>query len=193
MSGEIKLSIISIVLLCLLLQGFKYETREGLDIIGKKAPEFIDLRWLNSKPLSIEDLRGNVVLIRFWLAGCPFCTKSAPSLVEFYDKYKDRGLIIIGVHHPKSGETMNNGLVKHAAEGLGFKFPIAQDPGWATINSYWLGNKKRSYTSSSILIDKQGIIRFVHDGGNYFRSETNIEANAAFEAMEYNIVKLLNE
>jgi hypothetical protein len=64
---------------------------------------------------------------------------------------------------------------------------------WKTINSYWLSKKKRSYTSSSILIDRNGIIQFVHDGGEYFRSDYDLEANAAFQAMEGNIVRLLKE
>ena len=193
MRGKINLSLISIVLSSMLFLGFKYETREGLDLIGKEAPEFSGLTWLNTKPLSIRGLRGKVVLIRFWLTGCPYCTKSAPSLVEFHRKYSANGLVIIGIHHPKSKDTMSNDRVRKAADFLGFDFPIAQDMYWQTINSYWAGNKKRMFTSSSILIDKRGIIRFVHDGGNYFRSDSDIEANAAFEAMEYNIIKLLNE
>lgn len=193
MRGKINLSLISIVLSSILFLGFKYETREGLDLIGKAAPEFRELTWLNSEPLSIKGLRGKVVLIRFWLVGCPYCTKSAPSLVDFYQKYKDKGLVIIGIHHPKSKITTNNYIVKQQADALGFNFPIAQDLNWSTINSYWLGNKKRTFTSSSILIDKKGIIRFVHDGGNYFKSDADIEANAAFEALEYNIIKLLDE
>ena len=193
MRSKINLSLISILLLSVLLLGFKYETRDGIDLIGKEAPEFSGLTWLNTKPLSVHGLRGKVVLIRFWLVGCPYCTRSAPSLVEFYRKYSNQGLVIIGIHHPKSIDTMRNDLVKKAADFLGFDFPIAQDLNWSTINSYWMGYKKRTFTSSSILIDKNGIIRFVHDGGNYFRSETDAEANAAFEAMEYNIIKLLNE
>jgi len=193
MRGKINFSVIMIVFMSLLLSGFKYETREGLDLIGKAAPEFRELTWLNTEPLSIKGLRGKVVLIRFWLVGCPYCTKSAPSLVDFYQKYKDKGLVIIGIHHPKSKITTNNYIVKQAADALGFNFPIAQDLNWSTINSYWLVNKKRTFTSSSILIDKKGITRFVHDGGNYFSSDSDIEANAAFEAMEFNIIKLLNE
>jgi len=164
-----------------------------VDIIGTKAPEFEGLIWLNTEPLTINDLEGKVVLVRFWLVGCPFCINSAPSLVEFHKKYSEMGLVVLGIHHPKSKETTNNDIVIKQAKVFGFEFPIAQDSEWKTINSYWLGKKKRSYTSSSILIDKNGIIQFVHDGGEFYRSDSDLKANAAFEAMEENIVKLLKE
>lgn len=188
-----KIIILILILIPIVSSGLEYKPKDGLDIIGTKAPAFSGLMWLNSKPLTIDGLRGKVVLIRFWLVGCPYCTNSAASLVEFQKKYADKGLVIIGVHHPKSEETKNNDLVKKQAEVFGFNFPIAQDLQWKTINSYWLGKKKRTFTSSSILVDKNGIIQFVHDGGEYYRSDYDLEANAAFVAMEENIVRLLEE
>ncbi|NIP38023.1 MAG: redoxin domain-containing protein [Candidatus Dadabacteria bacterium] len=182
-----KILILILILIPTLSHGLEYVPKDGVDIIGTKAPAFFGLTWLNTEPLTIEALKGKVVLIRFWLVGCPYCTNSAPTLVEFHKKYYEQGLVIIGVHHPKSEETRNNGLVKKRAEVFGFGFPIAQDLEWKTINAYWLGKKKRSFTSSSILIDKKGIIHFVHDGGAYFRSDYDRQANAAFEAMEENI------
>ena len=170
-----------------------WEPKEGKELIGKAAPGLSGLKWLNVNPVDIDDLQGRVVLIRFWLTGCPFCINTAPSINELYQKYKDEGLFIIGIHHPKSEMARDPELVAKAAKGLGFKFPIAQDNGWKVINRYWLGGKKRSYTSSSILIDKKGIIQFVHDGGEFYRSDYDLKANAAFEAMEENIVKLLKE
>ena len=83
----------------------EYVPKDGVDIIGTRAPAFEVLTWLNSEPLTIDELKGKVVLVRFWLVGCPYCTNSAPSLVEFHNKYADKGLVIIGVHHPKSEQT----------------------------------------------------------------------------------------
>ncbi|MGI9534566.1 MAG: redoxin domain-containing protein [Thermodesulfobacteriota bacterium] len=170
-----------------------YKIVEGADIIGTKAPEFEDLMWLNTEPISIEELKEKVVLIRFWLVDCPYCSNTAPSLVEFYEKYKDKGFIIIGIHHPKSERTTDNKLVKKRAEKFGFNFPVAQDINWKTINTYWLGDKKRNFTSSSILIDKQGVIRFVHDGGQFFKSDSDLNANAGFLEMDKKIQELLDE
>lgn len=188
-----KILILIVLIIPTVASSQQYESKEGMDIVGTKAPEFEGLTWLNTAPFTIEELRGKVVLIRFWLVGCPYCMRSAPSLVEFYENYSDKGFVVIGIHHPKSEQAKDNKLVKKQAEAFGFKFPIAQDSEWKTINSYWLGGKKRSFTSSSILIDKNGIIRFVHDGGDYYKTEYDREANATYEAMKENIARLLDE
>ena len=174
-------------------QAFSAVTNEGQDIIGTKAPEFEDLIWLNTEPITIEELRGKVILIRFWLVDCPYCTNTAPALVEFYDKYKKSGLVIVGIHHPKSERTKDNRLVKRRAEKFGFSFPIAQDLNWKTINKFWLEGKNRSFTSSSILIDRKGIIRFVHEGGQFFKSDNDKEANEGYLEVNKKIQELLAE
>ena len=170
-----------------------WKPKEGLELIGTKAPSFEGLNWLNTEPINIEDLRGKVVLIRFWLVGCPLCEHTAPALVELYNKYKDDGFIVVGIHHPKSEETKDPGIVRRAVNVFGFDFPVAQDNDWKVINAYWLGDKKRSFTSSSILIDKNGIIRFVHDGGEFYTSRSNPDADLAYQAIEEKIRELLRE
>ena len=134
-----------------------------------------------------------VTFIRFWLVDCPFCANTASSLVEFHNNYKDKGLVVLGIHHPKSEKAKDVELVKKRGRGFGFEFQIAQDNDWKTINSYWLGGKKRSYTSSSILIDKKGLIQFIHEGGEFFRSDSDLKANAAFEAFDKKIQELIEE
>ena len=166
---------------------------EGIELMGQKAPSLKGLDWLTSEPLKIDDLKGHVVLIRFWLVGCPFCENTAPSLVELNEKYKDLGLMIIGIHHPKSERTKDTKLVKSVARQFGYSFPIAQDEDWEVINRYWLGGKKRSYTSSTFLIDKKGVIRLVHDGGEFYKSLDNQEADLAYRAIDKKIRELLSE
>ena len=170
-----------------------WKQKEGLELIGTKAPPLDGLRWLNSAPLDIDGLAGNVILIRFWLVDCPLCESTAPSLVNLYNRYKDEGFLVIGIHHPKSEETRDPDLVLNRARALGFEFPIAQDNDWRVLKSYWLNGKNRSYTSTSFLIDKKGVIRFIHDGGEFYEGEDNLEANNAFLAMENKIKELLME
>ena len=170
-----------------------WQPAEGAELIGTPAPALSGLTWLNSEPLSLEDLRGKVVLIRFWLVGCPYCKNTAPALAELYEKYGDDGLVVIGIHHPKSERSKDDALVLKEAKGLGFEFPVAQDRDWNVINAYWLGGTRRSYTSSSILIDKNGIIRFVHDGGEFYRSEDNPDADLAYKTIDAKIRELLAE
>lgn len=174
-------------------QNDNWQPKEGGELIGKRAPSFEGLKWLNTDLLQIEDLRGKVVLIRFWLVGCPFCVNSARSLVDFYDKYQDNDFVIIGIHHPKSEAAKDTGLVLRKAKAFGFEFPIAQDNDWEVINAYWLGDEKRSYTSSSFLIDKKGVIRFVHDGGEYYLSEDNKDPNLAYLTIDKKIRELIAE
>jgi peroxiredoxin len=170
-----------------------WKPKEGLELVGTKAPPLKGLNWLNTKPLTIEDLSGKVVLIRFWLVGCPLCTRTAPSLVELHDKYSQKGLVVIGIHHPKSEMTKNSDLVLKQTKLFGFDFPIAQDNDWKVIKSYWLDGKNRSYTSVSFLLDKKGRIRLINDGGEFYRSDENPEANSAFVAIDLKIQELLNE
>jgi peroxiredoxin len=170
-----------------------WKPKEGLELIGTKAPPLNGLKWLNTKPLDIESLRGKVVLIRFWLVGCPLCENTAPALVELYNKYKNEGFIVIGIHHPKSERTKDPELVRITAEKFGFDFPVAQDNSWKVINSYWLDGKERSFTSVSFLIDKEGIIRFVHDGGEFYKSEINSDANLAYQTIDEKIRELLRQ
>jgi len=142
----------------------QWSPAEGTELIGHQVPEFSGLKWLNTAPMSMQSLRGKVVLIRFWLIDCPFCSGSADALNQIYEKYRNKGLVVIGIHHPKSDAARESERVLAGAKKLQFTFPIAQDNDWQTIRSFWLV-KKRGYTSASLLIDKTGQIRWVHDGG----------------------------
>ena len=75
----------------------------GNDRIGVAAPPFQFDGWLNSEPLSLQDLRGRVVLVRWWTDTCPFCASSAPALRQLHEQYSAKGLTVIGVFHPKAG------------------------------------------------------------------------------------------
>ena len=66
------------------------------------APDFAGIsNWFNSAPLNIADLRGKVVLVDFWTYGCVNCVNTLPHVTELYAKYKDRGLVVVGVHTPE--------------------------------------------------------------------------------------------
>src|SRR6202171_6796611 len=66
------------------------------------APNFVGIdKWFNSAPLNISDLRGKVVLVDFWTYGCVNCVNTLPHVTELYAKYKDRGLVVVGVHTPE--------------------------------------------------------------------------------------------
>lgn len=155
--------------------------------IGSRAPEWQAADWLNSRPLKLADLRGKVVLVRWWTEGCPFCRATAPALNEFYDQFHSRGLEIVGLYHHKSRPPMNADRVHQYAKNLGFKFPVAIDHQWRTLKEWWLDGSDQQWTSVSFLIDRRGIVRHIHPGGQYVKGDDD------YRVMKRKIEELLAE
>ena len=148
--------------------GRESATERADGLIGTKAPEWSVTDWINSKPLAMKDLKGKVVLVRWWTGGgCPYCIATAPALNEFHDKYGSKGLVVIGFYHHKADGTLSPAMVRDYTKSFRFEFPVAIDPGWQTLKKWWLTGKKRQWTSVSFLIDRQGVIRHIHPGGEY--------------------------
>ena len=157
-------------------------------ILNKHTPEFTVSDWLNSKPLTIDELQGNVVLIRWWTGPtCPYCINSAVALNEFYGTYKNEGLQVIGFYHHKSQILFDKGTIKEYTEKLGFKFPIAIDYEWKTLTAWWLKTNPGKWTSVSFLLDRKGIVRYIHPGGQY------VKGDGDYEKIQQEIEKLLKE
>ena len=157
-----------IVLILVLFVALPAHAQEGAELIGTTAPEWDVDMWLNSEPISLSDLKGKVILLRWWTGTCPFCVNSGSALNEFHVEYADRGLAVIGMFHPKPepGKAEME-TIKRAVRKLKFKFPIAIDNRWKTLQRYWLNAADREYTSVSFIVDKEGIIRYVHPGPEY--------------------------
>lgn len=127
--------------------------------------------WLNSPPLTAQALRGKVVLIDFWTFGCINCLRALPHVRAWAEKYKDQGLVVVGVHSPEFAFERKIGNVQRAARDLGLTFPIAIDNDFAVWKSFSNG-----YWPAHYFVDAQGRIRFHHIGeGEYERSEQVIQ------------------
>jgi thiol-disulfide isomerase/thioredoxin len=113
------------------------DAQPGADLLGVIPPEWEAEHWLNSHPLRLSELRGNVVLVRWWTAGCPYCEATAPALRDFDRAYKPRGLVVVGMYHHKDEGVLDYGVVETTASKYGFTFPIAVDPEWKTLNRWW--------------------------------------------------------
>ena len=129
------------------------------------------VEWLNSPPLTAEQLRGKVVLVDFWTFGCINCRNALPYVREWHRKYKDQGLVVVGVHAPEFAYEKNINNVKRALKDLGIEFPVAVDNNFviwrAFNNNYWPAN---------YFVDAQGRVRFHHFGeGEYEKSEQVIQ------------------
>ena len=135
---------------------------------GPIAAEVADVAaWINSDPLTIQELRGNVVLVDFWTYTCVNCIRTFPFLRTWNAKYADLGLVILGVHTPEFEFEKDLANVSDAAEEHGIVWPIALDNDYGTWNAY----NNRSWPAK-YLIDKDGVVRYSHFGeGSYAETE----------------------
>lgn len=143
----------------------------GDDRLGVQAPPFKFDGWINSESLTLEDLKGKVVLVRWFTETCPFCASSTPALRALHEEYSDQGLTLIGVYHPKAGrnDPLDVARVERVVEARDFKFPVAIDWDWrnGTLKDWWLTGPKRPATSVTFILDKSGVIQFIHPGMEY--------------------------
>lgn len=149
----------------------------GSELIGTRPPEWQVSEWLQSPPLTIEGLRGKVVLARWWTGPqCPYCTASAEGLNALWKKDRDRGLVVIGMYHHKADSPLTHGHVEQQIQRLGFEFPVAVDSDWRTLRRWWLDAEPRGWTSVTFLLDREGRVCHVHPGGAYFPGEPGYAA-----------------
>jgi thiol-disulfide isomerase/thioredoxin len=136
------------------------------------APEFTGLgNWLNSPPLTLQSLRGKVVLVDFWTYTCINCYNTLPYVKSWYQDYKDKGLVVVGVHTPEFPVERQTANVADALKRYGIQYPVAQDNEYATWNAY-----RNQYWPAFYLIDKQGNIVYRHFGeGRYKETEAEIQ------------------
>ena len=142
------------------------------DLIGKPARAWTFTRWVDTPPLTLEGLRGKVVLVRWFTNGCPYCKNTLPSLERLRKRYASQGLVVVCVYHPKPARDVSDATVREHARKLGFSGPLALDEEWITLNRWWLMNHPdRNWTSVSFLMDRQGIVRWGQGGGEYHPSD----------------------
>ena len=136
--------------------------------VGDLAPEFGGIvAWINGGPLTMEELRGRVVLIDFWTYTCINCIHTYPFLKEMHAKYADDGLVIVGVHSPEFEFEKNYDSVVEATQKDALVWTMAQDNDFITWRRY-----NNRYWPAEYLIDKDGVVRYTHFGeGAYAETE----------------------
>ncbi|GAB7532933.1 cytochrome c biogenesis protein DipZ [Pseudomonas sp. 3A(2025)] len=129
------------------------------------------VQWLNSPPLSREALKGKVVLVDFWTYSCINCLRSLPYVKAWAEKYRDQGLVVIGVHAPEFAFERDIDNVKKATRDLGVNYPVAIDNDYAIWRAF-----NNQYWPAHYFIDANGNIRYHHFGeGKYDESERVIQ------------------
>ncbi|WP_290906090.1 thioredoxin family protein [Aquabacterium sp.] len=138
----------------------------------RAAPPLVGLGpWFNSPPLNLQALRGKVVLVDFWTHGCSNCINTLPHVQAWHQRYKDQGLVVIGVHTPEFPSEREAANVQAAIRRHGLGYPIAMDNDFRTWEAW-----RNAYWPALYLIDKQGRVVFQHVGeGAYERTEARIQ------------------
>jgi cytochrome c biogenesis protein CcdA/thiol-disulfide isomerase/thioredoxin len=123
--------------------------------------------WINSPPLTLASLRGKVVLVDFWTYSCINCLRTLPYIKAWNEKYKDHGLVIIGVHTPEFPFEKDETNVRKAVKDLGVTYPVPMDNNYRIWRSF-----NNQYWPADYFIDATGRVRFHHFGeGGYDESE----------------------
>jgi thiol-disulfide isomerase/thioredoxin len=140
------------------------------------APEFVGLTgWINSAPLTMLGLRGRPVLVNFFARSCSNCIATMPYLERWYEAYRERGFVIVGVHTPEFDVEKPRAALEATVTRFGLTYPIAQDNDSATWNAW--GNR---YWPAEYLVDKNGRIVRSHIGeGGYAETEALIRRLSA--------------
>jgi cytochrome c biogenesis protein CcdA/thiol-disulfide isomerase/thioredoxin len=127
--------------------------------------------WLNSPPLTREELQGKVVLIDFWTYSCINCLRAIPYVEAWSEKYKNDGLVVIGVHTPEFAFEKDQSNIANAVRELKITYPVAIDSNYAIWKAF-----NNQYWPAHYFIDAHGIIRYHHFGeGEYDKSEEVIQ------------------
>jgi len=146
-------------------------TAEALTVEGRLPSLAGAVAWLNSPPLSADALKGKVVLIDFWTYSCINCLRAIPYVKGWAEKYKDQGLVVIGVHAPEFAFEKDVGNVRTAVADLRIQYPVAIDSNYAIWRAF-----DNQYWPAHYFIDAQGRIRHHHYGeGDYEGSEQVIQ------------------
>jgi cytochrome c biogenesis protein CcdA/thiol-disulfide isomerase/thioredoxin len=136
--------------------------------VNYPAPELVEPQnWINSEPLTLEGLKGKVVMIDFWTYSCINCIRTLPALKGLHDMYDKDGLVILGVHSPEFAFEKVLANVQKAVDEYELKYPIFQDNDFKTWRAY-----KNRYWPAKYIIDKEGNVRYTHFGeGAYEETE----------------------
>jgi thiol-disulfide isomerase/thioredoxin len=122
--------------------------------------------WINSSALTRESLRGKVVLVDFWTFECINCLHALPHVKELYTKYKDQGLVVIGVHTPELARERVPANVRSAVKELGITYPVVIDGDYAIWNAW-----RNRYWPAAYFVDAKGTVRYHHFGEGSYEEE----------------------
>ncbi len=135
--------------------------------------------WINSAPITTASLRGKVVLVDFWTFQCINCLNALPHVKALYAKYKDEGLVVIGVHTPELARERVPANVRAAVKDLGVTYPVVIDGDYAIWNSF-----QNQYWPAAYFVDAKGRVRFHHFGEGKYEEQDAVVRKLLDEAKQ---------
>ncbi len=141
----------------------QHSSGDALPDLGEMPSLEGGLGWINSTPITRESLRGKVAMVEIWTFACINCLHALPHIKETAERYREKGLVTIGVHTPELPRERSRANVEDAIKRLGVTFPVVLDNNFTIWKAF-----KNEYWPSVYLVDRKGRIRFHHDGeGQY--------------------------
>ncbi|MBL1278319.1 MAG: redoxin domain-containing protein [Ectothiorhodospiraceae bacterium] len=139
--------------------------------VGVELPSITGDTWLNTSPLTDSDLKGKVVLIKFWTYGCHNCNAVEPYVIDWHKKYADKGLLVIAIHTPEFDREKQLDNVRAYLKKHGVPYPVVLDNDFSNWNRF-----SNRYWPTLYLADRSGTIRYRKIGeGHYKRTEQWIQ------------------
>ena len=154
-----------------LLRPFRSSAEYKSSESAAAAPALATGDWINSEPLKLKDLHGRVILIEFWTFGCYNCRNTLPFIKSWDNRYRERGLTVIGVHSPEFDDERKIENLRREVALLKIRYPVITDNDYQTWNTYDV-----EAWPTIFLLDKKGRIRWKHVGeGDYDEAERLIQ------------------
>ena len=135
--------------------------------------------WINSAPLTLDSLRGKVVLIDFWTFACYNCLNALPHVKALYEKYRQQGFVVVGVHTPELPQERVLDNVRREVTRLGITYPVVVDNDYTIWNAY-----HNQYWPAAYYVDATGELRFSHFGEGAYAEQDQAVARLLDEARQ---------
>ena len=169
MRKSTSISIITILVVALL--GSRLLFAVPPSFVQQAAPDFNGVKWLNSSPLSLQKMKGKVVMVEFWTYGCYNCVNVEPYVKQWHGRYKDKGFEVVAVHSPEFSHERELDNVRAYVQRKKIKYPVVIDNDFAIWRRY-----SNRYWPAMYLIDKHGQLRYRTIGeGRYQQTEKMIQ------------------
>ena len=151
-------------------------TAEAMDVFisdakSAKAPDLANGQWINSDPVTLDSLKGKVVLVEFWTFGCSNCLNTLPAIKSLNARYKDKGLTVVGIETPELDNEKSFANLQNAVKQAGIEYPILTDYDNANWNAYGV-----NAWPTIFILDQQGRIRYKHVGEGAYDTQEKVVA-----------------